>query len=308
MMTKFLYVINYAEGEEQLCQLEMKYLFNQQLTQKWLISTIEMDPSRSVFIKERLTVLYEALTFEELYESVKQQPLSYDTFKLLFLRFPNQTLAYRERLKMLNEIGSLIGGEAEMTHPKQLLGLTEFEGKWLFGPLQPNSNTWVTHENKPYSYSFSLGVRLSRAIANIAVGHDVSKKIIDPCCGVGTVILEVLTVGGDIIGNELNEKVSWKAGENLRHYGHAPLITTGDIKEVEGHYDVTIIDLPYGHFSSIDPEVQQMIINEARRLSKQLILVTQVDMSQEIVKAGFRVIDQCQINKGRFIRYLNICE
>jgi len=307
-MTKYLYVINYAEGEKMLCELELKYLFNQQLTQKWLISDLKINPSRSVFIKERLTILYEAVTFEALYEQVKEQPLSFDTFKILYLRFPNQTLEYHQRLKRLKEIGFLIGGEAAMVKPKQLLGLTELDGKWFFGLLKPNSNTWVTHENKPYSYSFSLGVRLSRAIANIAVGHDLGKKIIDPCCGVGTVILEVLTIGGDIVGNELNDRVSWKAQENLKHYGYTPLITTGDIKEVEGEYDTAIIDLPYGHFNPIAPEVQQMIIAEARRLSKELILVTQVDMSHEIVEAGFKVVEQCQINKGKFVRYLTICE
>ena len=51
----------------------------------------------------------------------------------------------------------------------------------FFGTLEPNSNEWVLHENKPHSYSFSLSVRVSRAIANLAVGRDFSKRIIDPC-------------------------------------------------------------------------------------------------------------------------------
>jgi len=307
-MKNYLYVINYAEGEEMLCKLELKILFKQELTQKWLISPIKIEPSRSVFIKERLTILAEALTFETVYDQVQQQSLVFESFKLLFLRFPNQTLRYRERLSRLNEIGSLIGGEAAMYNPKQLLGLTELDGKWLFGLLKPNDNTWVHHENKPYSYSFSLGVRLSRAIANIAIGHDFDKKIIDPCCGVGTVILEGLTVGGKMEGNELNEKVSWKARENLKYYGYEPLITTGDIKEIEGHYQVAIIDLPYGHFNPIAPESQQQILNAARRLADQLILVTQVEMHNEIKAAGFKLIEQCPVAKGRFIRYVNLCE
>ena len=38
----YLYVINYAEGEESLCRLEMKMLFNQELTDKYLFSSIDM--------------------------------------------------------------------------------------------------------------------------------------------------------------------------------------------------------------------------------------------------------------------------
>lgn len=303
----YLYVINYAEGEESLCQLEMKVLFNQPLGDKWLWSDIAVDPSRSVFIKERLTVYYQANSFEDLYESVKNQPLSFETFKILFLRFKNQELPYKERLERLYGIGSLIGGEADMYNPKQLLGLTELNGQWLFGTLEQNCNEWVSHENKPHSYSFSLSVRVSRAVANIAVGHDVTKRIIDPCCGAGTVVLEVLTVGGQIIGNELNPKVAWKAEENLKYYGYENVIQIGDIQDIQEHYDVAILDLPYGHFNPIAPEIQRMIIENARRIADCLVIVTQINMDDILRSVGFEVVDQCEAVKGKFIRYITVC-
>ncbi len=303
----YLYVINYAEGEESLCKLEMKVLFGEDLTDKYLFSPIDIDPSRSVFIKERLTILYRQQTYEGLYEQVKENPLSYETFKCLFLRFKGQTLEYKERLERLKQIGFLIGGEAKMYEPKQLLGLTELNGEWFFGTLEPNSNEWVNHENKPHSYSFSLSVRVSRAVANLAVGRDFSKRIIDPCCGAGTVVLEVLTVGGTIVGNELNPKVAWKAEENLKHYGYENVIQVGDIQNINDHYDLAIIDLPYGHFNPIAPEVQQMIMNEARRIADELIIVTQVKMEEQLKLAGFEIINQCEAVKGKFVRYITLC-
>lgn len=303
----YLYVINYAEGEESLCQLEMKVLFNQPLVDKWLWSDIAVDPSRSVFIKERLTVYYQANSFEDLYESVKNQPLSYETFKILFLKFKNHELSYKERLERLYGVGSLIGGEADMYEPKQLLGLTELNGQWLFGILEQNCNEWVTHENKPHSYSFSLSVRVSRAVANIAVGHDVTKRIIDPCCGAGTVVLEVLTIGGQIVGNELNPKVAWKAEENLKYYGYENIIQIGDIQDIQEHYDVAILDLPYGHFNPIAPEIQRMIIENARRIADHLVIVTQINMDDILRSVGFEVVDQCKAVKGKFVRYITVC-
>ena len=148
----YLYVINYAEGEESLCRLEMKILLNQSFEDKWILSDIEIDPSRSVFIKERLTIYYQADSFESLHEMVLKQPMSFETFKLLFMRFKDQSLEYKERLKRLYAIGSLIGGEADMYEPKQLLGLTELNGKWYFGTLEPNCNEWVKHENKDFQF------------------------------------------------------------------------------------------------------------------------------------------------------------
>ena len=306
-MDGYLYIINYAEGEESLCRLEMKVLFNQELTGKYLFSSLAIDPSRSVFIKERLTILYSHPTYEGLYQQVKENPLNLETFKCLFLRFKGQELSYQERLKRLKDIGFLIGGEADMYQPKQVLGLTVIEGRWLFGILEANSNEWVSHENKPHSYSFSLSVRVSRAVANIAVGRHPHRQIIDPCCGAGTVILEVLTVGGKIVGNELNPKVAQKAIENLKHYGYEPVIQIGDIQDIKEHYEVAILDLPYGHFNPIEPEVQRMIIKEARRIADELIIVTQVNMNQQLKDVGFEVLEQCTAVKGKFTRYITMC-
>lgn len=306
-MDGYLYIINYAEGEESLCRLEMKVLFNQELTGKYLFSSLAIDPSRSVFIKERLTILYSHSTYEGLYQQVKENPLNLETFKCLFLRFNGQELSYQERLKRLKDIGFLIGGEADMYQPKQVLGLTVIEGRWLFGILEANSNEWVSHENKPHSYSFSLSVRVSRAVANIAVGRHPHRQIIDPCCGAGTVILEVLTVGGKIVGNELNPKVAQKAIENLKHYGYEPVIQIGDIQDIKEHYEVAILDLPYGHFNPIEPEVQRMIIKEARRIADELIIVTQVNMNQQLKEVGFEVLEQCTAVKGKFTRYITMC-
>lgn len=307
-MGKYLYNLNCAKGEEQLFDLEIRALFGQSPKKKQLESDLRVSAHRSVFIKERLEILFEAETFEGLVEPTKNAGLNFETFKCLWLKYPNQSFAYRERLAAMKELCQHIGGEADMVGPKQLLGLTEYEGRWLFGKLAPNENSWVTHENKPHSYSFSLSVRVSRAIANIAVGHDTSKKIIDPCCGVGTVVLETLAVGGNMVGNELNPRVAEKARENIKHFGYEPQISTGDIQDIKETYDTAIIDLPYGHFNPISPEVQQMILNEAGRIAPNLILVTHVDMERELQLAGFKVKEQCPVRKANFIRYITLCE
>lgn len=304
----FLYNLNCAEGEEMLMDLEMRTLFRQSPSKKQIETPIETDPSRSVFIKERLKILFEAPTFERLMALVKESGLGYETFKCLWLKYPGQQIRYHQRLAAMKEICQFIAGEADMQKPNRLLGLTEYEGRWLFGELDPNENSWVSHENKPYSYSFSLNVRTSRAIANVAVGHDRSKKIIDPCCGVGTVVLEVLTIGGNMRGNELNPKVAEKARLNLKAFGYENVIETGDIQDIEESFDTAIVDLPYGHFNTISPKIQQMIISEAGRIAKRVILVTQVDMPAQLEAAGLKMIEQCQVRKSSFTRYITICE
>lgn len=47
----------------------------------------------------------------------------------------------------------------------------------------------------PIPFSNSLDIRLARTLINIAGENDISKTIIDPCCGMGTVVLEGLALG-----------------------------------------------------------------------------------------------------------------
>ena len=70
---------------------------------------------------------------------------------------------------------------------------------------------------------------------------------------------------------------------------------------------MAILDLPYGHFNPISPEVQRMIIENARRIADELVIVTQVKMDDILVSAGFEIVDQCEAIKGKFVRYITIC-
>ena len=304
----YLYFVNHGNGEEALCDLEFRAIFNQTQENKMLRSEVLFDASRSVFVKQRLTILAESACFETLVEQVKALALGYESYKILYIRLPHHTLAYHDRLTYLGTIGAHIEGPADMYAPKRLLGLTEVDGMWLFGLLDLNDNEWSRHENKPHSYSFSCGVRTARTMANLAVLHQTDATVIDPCCGVGTVVLELLTIGVEAFGNELSEKVAKNANENLVAYGCEPIVTTGDIQAVTGTYDAVIIDLPYGHFTPVEPEVQKMIMREARRLGRRFIILTQVIMNDWLEEVGFTVLDQAPVHKGNFVRYVTICE
>ena len=59
--------------------------------------------------------------------------------------------------------------------------------------------------------------------------------------------------------------------------------------------------------SIIEPEVQRMIIKEARRIADELIIVTQVNMNQQLKEVGFEVLEQCTAVKGKFTRYITMC-
>lgn len=305
---KYLYVINYPTYEKDLCMLEMKALFNMEPEDKVVISDREFNPSNSPFIKKRLDVIYEEDTFEEILKKLETDEIHLEGFKAEYLRLETGNVTYEERLKSVREIGLRIVGFPSMTAPKIRLGITKYKGKWVFGICVNNDYKWHEHDNKPCTYSNSLGIRTAKAVVNIANSGKPEIKVVDACCGVATTLIEGLSAGYDICGYELSPKNTANAKENLRYFNLETRVVNKDMNKIEEEYDSCIMDLPYGIFSHTSKELQQEMINTARRISKRIIVITFEEIDDLILNADFKIADRCSVNKGKFTRHILVCE
>ncbi len=305
---RHVYFIKYPVFEEELCKLEMRCLFGKTPSEKYLFSDLYINISRSPFIKEMISIIYEEDSLEQILKNIIEDKLTYDDFKVCYVKLENGDIEYKERLNSLNKIGFVITGEPEMHNPKIILGITKICGKWIFGKYEKNDYEWHIHDKKPYSYSNSLGLRVARALVNIAVQNNLDCKLIDPCCGVGTVVIEALSMGINVVGCELNKSIAENAQRNLKFFGYENVVTNGDMNNIEKQYDVSIIDLPYGLFTPTTIEEQTSLIKSARRISKKLVIVTFENMDKEIIEAGFNIVDRSYVCKGKFKRYITISE
>ncbi len=70
---------------------------------------------------------------------------------------------------------------------------------------------------RPYAdpKSGMLPPKVARMAVNIAVGDQVDQTILDPFCGMGTILAEALLVGCSVVGSDQSEDVVKKARENL---------------------------------------------------------------------------------------------
>lgn len=304
---KYIYVANYPPYEKELYKMEMKSLFKNDIEEKYFFSDIWVNPSRSPFIKEALKVIYEGDSVEEICNKIKEENLSYDDFKVVYVKAEEKNTTYEERLSSLRAVGFVITGEPDIHNPRVRIGISKVGNRWYFGEYEKNDFEWHINDKKPYSYSNSLGIKLARALVNIAGGNDVNIKMVDPCCGVGTVVIEGVSMGFNIKGFDINKQICSNARRNLEFFGYNDVVKGMDIKDIEEKFDVAIIDLPYGLFTPIRPSEQMDIINSARKIADKLILVTFEDMDEFVYNAGFKIIDRCKVSKGKFIRYISIC-
>ena len=305
---EYFYLINFAQQEKALCQLEMKYIFNYKPEEKYILSDIDTNPTRSPFIKEKISILFSGKSIDDLVEKVLENKIAYEDFKVIYLKSGNGDVDYKERLKSVSAIGYVVKGEPSIHNPKVIIGISKIQDRWILGIYDKNDFQWHIHDKKPYSYSNALSLKVAKTLVNIAVANNYHTKLVDPCCGIGTVVIEALDLGIKVKGYELNELIAENAQRNLEFFGFENVIEQKDMHTIEEKFDVAIIDMPYGIFTPTTVEQQNRLIKSVALFCKKLILVTITGMDEVLKLEGFNIVDKCSVNKNNFKRYITVCE
>ncbi|WP_303210645.1 TRM11 family methyltransferase [uncultured Clostridium sp.] len=304
----FLYFINYQDNERELCKMEMRCLFNREINEKYFFSDIDINASKSPFIKSKIKIIYSDESLDRMVRKIKEDNLSYDDFKVSYVKSEQGDVQYEDRLEATRKIGFVVNGYPDMHKPRNPLAVTKINGLWIFGEYERNDFKWQKHNDKPYSYSNALGLRMARALVNIAMKDNEEGTLIDPCCGVGTVVIEALDLCIKVKGCEISKQIAYNARENVEFLGYLrDTIVCYDMHKIKDKYDSAIIDIPYGLFSPVTLEEQKAIIHTARNICEKMVIVTFEDMEKFIVEAGFSVIDKCVVPKGNFKRHILVC-
>lgn len=307
----FIYTFACREDELSLCHLEMRAFFGVETPAHIIKSIVAIDPSRSPFIKERVEVMYQGDSLSEVLQQVEAIQLFDATFKVIFVKLndlgPDDKISYGEQRAIERELGMHITGEADVHHPEYVFGIVTLGGRWYFGNYLKNTAVWLHHMKKPRNYSIALTTKLARAATNIAIPNPDGIKAIDPCCGIGTVLVEALSMGIDMVGRDINHYIVRGARENLAYFGFEGEVVVGAIANISNHYDVAIIDMPYNLFSTITPEEQFSILQHARRIANKVIVISIESIDDRIAGAGLTIVDRGVAKKGLFSRQVLVC-
>ena len=309
--TNYIYTFSYENTESDLCKLESRCIFNKEEKNRLLFSDIKAEPSYSAFIKKRLDIISFSEDYTTLLNEIKKESICIEGFKVEYLVFDGDTTEYAERLKKLKDIGWSIEGLPDYYTPIKTYGLCYIEGVWYFGVLIKDNFTWHKHKQKPCSYSNSISISIAKALVNIAAKANKEKKLLDACCGVGTILLEACFAGNNIEGCDINEKICKDARENLSHFNYTARIYHSDIKDISKRFDAAIIDLPYNLFSSATDNDILHIIKSTGEITDRLVIVSTTDITRLINSAGFRISDYCSVSKSgkrKFARKIWVCE
>jgi len=310
------YVYELASNDEErgLRLLESRTLLESDVEYRLVRSKAAVDPSRSPFIKSRLTVLFEGEWLEDVADRVVDIELNGATFKVRALDNDDPEeggkFDYDRKRAMERKVGYRFRGKAEMRSPDREFGFARMGGRWVFGELTYGQAVWLKHKDKPREYSTALNTRVARAVVNIAVPRVEGVRAIDPCCGIGTVLVEAASMGIAIEGRDANPLAAVGASENLAHFGYggAVPVTLGDMRDITDRYDAAVIDMPYNLCSVLSAGEKLDMLRSARAFANRVVVVTLEDLDSIVAEAGFVIADRCTVNKGKFVRQVLLCE
>lgn len=306
---KNLYVTNYDELDFEIYKLEMSQLFNFPITTKNIVSNIDIDVDASQYFNGKLKILTTGKTIDELVKNVELLDLQSEVFRVDYITQKNDETSFTMRKQMKILVASKIIGKGHIYEYKISYGITKVDQIFYFGEYEKASQSWKIIDKKPHSYSNALPATLSHSLINIATCGDENLKIVDPCCGIGTVVIDGKLRGFNIEGYEINKKICYNAQENLKYFNLDNCIKNLNMHDIEKLYDVSILDIPYGLYSTTSSIEQQQIINTCYKISQKLILVAGEDMSEMVKNSGFNV-ENCvklkKFHKTGFTRYIII--
>jgi len=178
------------------------------------------------------------------------------------------------------------------------LGWLAVESTRDFGDRKPT--------DKPFFQPGSMDPLLARAVANVA-GAAPGRRVLDPMCGTGGVLVEAGLVGADVVGVDAQAKMAGGARENLAHFldGDHPNAVTdagdwhvcrGDATRlplVDGAVDAVVFDAPYGRQSKIEThELDDLVagaLAESRRVADRAVVVADRDWTGAARRVGWEI-------------------
>lgn len=302
-----MYIYRYTceKHNQELIKYEMNCIFGSEIDESFIFSNLELNPNRSYFINYRIDILTKAKVIENLVAEIGNLKLDYEAFKIEFIDVTRDVMEYRLRIDYCKQIADLIDGYGQMKNPRIRFVVTNVKGQWYFGKLVKNDRSFMRLQSKPNTYSHSMSCELSRTVVNIACGQD-QPKLIDPCCGVGTVICEALDLDYNIYGTELNWLVFDKCRANLKALNMPQVIKRQDMHDITGSYDVSILDIPYGLMSKTSEALQAELISKCYQISNKLVLIANEESEHLIAHSKWIVMKKIEVPKSnyKFTRYV----
>jgi len=203
------------------------------------------DISRAAFTAVGAEEIARAGTLDELVDRIAGVDLHVPDFHIEIVKIPKSLP--EGSLEIQERVGRVLPGRPDLVHPKSRLIVVRTEAAFRFGRIASEADTnWRKTPKLPETYSRSIPDRVARAMVNLVASP--GDRILDPCCGAGTIPIQALQIGIAADASDVNLKMVGATNINLSACGYPAGAKIQDVRSCEGRWDAVVTDLPYGWF------------------------------------------------------------
>jgi len=290
-----------------------------------------VDVTRSAYLLHCVSIEAQGGSLAELVEDCRRQDIQYEDFQITLLRPPPRVSARTDEVVL--PIANAITGKPNLTNPRVKLAVVAVrrspEGTalavpwtvsslpgtakavpsggehWILGRIiSHGENHWVEGMVRPIHFSSALPQRFSRALVNLVAAP--GDTLIDPCCGIGTPLMEAMEAGVIAFGADTNPKMLRGLAQNLRHFGLPLRLFRADARQLVGHFDAAVLDFPYGRNLLLDKDLCRDILTPLRQAVKRAALVSAQPLDDVLAEVGFRTLRYLTVHKGQMVRHVHV--
>lgn len=303
---KYLYLTSVPNHEAELVNAESRILTGHSPNAYGItISEKCVDVTRGAYVKCCMEILFEGGGVSEVCGQIEASGLYAEDFRVSVVKRPRRLEA--DTIKIAHIVGGVIGGTVRLEQPRVVfLVVITHEQVWLGRLLSESDGWWFVHRKRPYMTSSALPTKLARAIVNLIA--DPSDRLVDPCCGTGTIVLEAAHIGMRVVGYDINPKMVKATQGNLVHHNLGASVQLGDARQIKGQYDALATNLPYGIMLDRDPIQDWAILQNLNNIASKAAFVSIQDLSQPLEDLGYGIQQIVHVPKQNMVRRIYITD
>jgi predicted RNA methylase len=286
---KYIYVLAGDDNDRELAVAEAEALTGGcGCSPKLFEADRLIDIAASGFISAGIELLAAGPDAPAVRAQLTEQGVASDDFAISVRKLPGGLKVKRNEIATELVLG--VEGNPDLRNPKEVfLALVTPGGIWFGRELPAAVPEWRAFEHKPHPFSSALASQTARAVCNLFVRG--GERVIDPCCGSGSLLIHSAALGATVFGSDINQKMVGSTTKNLAHFGFSGEITRQDAAEARGEYDVMLANVPYNMMSPIADEQLSAIVRNIVTLAPRGAIVSAQDVTSDI-EAGGGVVDR----------------
>ncbi len=300
MTGRYIYQLAGDEGSRDLARAEAAAFCDaEQIAYRLVASDQRVRLERTGYLAGGIELLAEGPDVKTACEQVRRLGLAAEEFAIDVVRLPGGLKLSRR--EAANAFALAIEGRPNLDDPGERFTVYATpEGVWFGRALEMDVPQWKRFVAKLHDCSSALPDQAARAVCNLEVRG--GERVVDPCCGSGTLLMNAADLGAHVSGFDLNKKMVGATNANLLYFGFPASAEQADATKVGGNYDLVLTNLPYGKMSAVSPADELRLVRNIVKLAPRGVLITTNDVTDAVREAGTRLERTIPLSKFTITR------